>query len=188
MMWIAVVPINYGRECKTRLASRMNRSQRATLVEMMASHVIEQLRAVSLIGEIWVVSPERPPFAWRNWIEDKGRGLNAELEAARAVLPQLPIAFVHADLPFLRAGDVRMLVDAARKSGVAVAPDRRAIGTNALAIADLRPISPSFGPDSFSRHRASFPDAAIVRTDGLGFDLDEEEDLDLALAHGFLPP
>jgi 2-phospho-L-lactate guanylyltransferase len=188
MMWIAVVPVNYGRDCKTRLAARMSRPQRAALVEIMARHVVDQLRAIPLIGEIWLLSPQQPPIDSANWMKDQGRGLNAELEAARAVRPRSPIAFVHADLPFLRPDDVRMLLDAAHQSGVSVAPDRRDVGTNALAIADLRPFSLCFGPESFSRHQASFPDASIVRTDGLAFDLDEEEDLDMALARGFALP
>jgi 2-phospho-L-lactate guanylyltransferase len=188
MMWLAVVPVNYGRECKTRLASRISRSQRAALVEMMARHVVDQLRATPFIDEIWLLSPQQPPFDSANWMKDQGRGLNVELEAARAIFPRSPIAFVHADLPFLRPDDARMLLDAAHQSGVSVAPDRREVGTNALAIADSRPFLLSFGPESFSRHHASFPDASIVRTDGLGFDLDEEEDLDMALARGFALP
>jgi 2-phospho-L-lactate guanylyltransferase len=184
MKWIAIVPVNYGRDCKTRLATRLDRAHRTALVEVMARHVIAQLQSTASIEDIRVLSPVRPPFAPSGWIEDMGRGLNAELDAARAVFPHAPIAFVHADLPFLGADDVRALLDRARMSGATIAPDRREQGTNAVAIADGRQFMPAFGPDSFLRHKNLLPDAAIVRTEGLSFDLDEEADLDLAMARG----
>ncbi len=188
MKWIAIVPVNYGRDCKTRLATRLDRSHRTALVELMARHVIAQLQSTASIEEIRVLSPERPPFAPSGWIEDRGRGLNAELGAARAAFPGKPIAFVHADLPFLTARDVSALLDVARIFGAAIAPDRREQGTNGLAIADGRQFMPAFGPDSYFRHKKILPDAAIVRTEGLAFDLDEEEDLDLAAARGLIIP
>lgn len=188
MGWVAIVPVNYGRDCKTRLAARMDRIQRAVTVEMMARHVIAQLQETAPIEHIRVLSPEHPPFAPDNWIQDRGRGLNAELEAARAAFLGMPVVFVHADLPFLSPEDMTSLLDAAAVSGVAIAPDRHEQGTNGLAIADRRPLFPAFGSDSFLRHKKMLPDAEIVRTDGLSFDLDEEEDLDLALARGYVIP
>jgi len=184
MNWTAIVPLNYGRECKTRLASRLTSAERTALVERMARHVLAQLAATPSIGSVHVLSPVRPPFASGNWIEDKGRGLNAELAAARTLFPGEPVLFIHADLPFLTADDVQALLDAAEQSGAALAPDEAGKGTNALAIANDRPLSPAFGVDSLATHRALLPDAALVTTPGLSCDIDEPEALDLARAKG----
>lgn len=188
MQWVAIIPVNYGRDCKTRLAGRLDREQRIRLVEMMAYHVMTELQKTTSIAEILVVSPKRLEAAKAGWVEDQERGLNVELAAARARIPQMPIAFVHADLPFLTTQDVDALLDAAERSGAAIAPDRHEQGTNALAVADGRDFIPMFGRESFSRHRRALPDAAIVRATGLSFDLDEKDDLDTALARGFVLP
>jgi len=187
-MWTVIVPINYGRECKTRLASRLTLEQREKLVESMARHVLDTLASTPAIHTIRVLSAVRPPFVEQRWIKDQGRGLNAELEAARAELSRKPLAFIHADLPFLEVGDVENLLNAATRAGAAIAPDRHEQGTNALAIADDRHFCPAFGPDSFARHKAALPDAAVVSTPGLSFDIDEPECLDLAVAKGLLIP
>jgi 2-phospho-L-lactate guanylyltransferase len=188
MMWTVVVPINYGGDCKTRLAARLTRAQRVELVERMARHVFTQLEAVPSIREICVLSAVRPAFGAGHWIADEGRGLNAELEAVRAFFSSEPLAFIHADLPFLEADDVTALLEAAAHSGAAIAPDLQGVGTNALALAQDRTFSLAFGPDSFSKHSAALPDAAIVRLRGLAFDLDNPAELDLAAEQGFPIP
>jgi len=188
MRWGAIVPVNYGRDCKTRLAGRLDRDRRTKLVELMARQVISELQKTASIAEILMVSPKRLEVGNAGWAEDLGRGLNAELAAARTRFAQAPVAFVHADLPFLATQDLSALLDAAERSGTAIAPDRHAQGTNALAVADGREFMPMFGRESFSRHGRALPNAAIVRTNGLSFDLDEEEDLDIALARGFVLP
>jgi len=187
-MWTVIVPINYGRECKTRLASRLTLSQREKLVESMARHVLDRLAAAPAIHTIRVLAAVRPPFAAQLWIKDQGRGLNAELKAARAEHAQGPIAFIHADLPFLEVEDVEQLLKAATRAGAAIAPDRHEQGTNALAIHDDRDFSPAFGPDSFARHKVALPNAAVVSTTGLSFDIDEPECLDLAISKGLIIP
>lgn len=186
MSWVAIVPVNYGRECKTRLAARLTRARRTDLVACMARHVLQQLFAVPAIGTVRVISAIRPDFAADLWIADQGRGLNDELEAARASFAQAHVVFIHGDLPFLTVDDLTALLGGAQRHGAAIAPDRHGLGTNALAIADDRAFSPAFGANSFSRHRALLPDAAIVSTPGLSFDLDDPEDLDIALARGLV--
>jgi 2-phospho-L-lactate guanylyltransferase len=189
MSWTAIVPLNYGRDCKTRLASLLSPAERSALVEAMARHVLEELSAVPAIGQIALLSPERPPFAGNRWIGDSGRGLNAELADARARYSGGTL-FIHADLPLLAAADVMALLAAAGEKGVAIAPDLAGTGTNALAIADDRAFTPAFGPGSFAAHRAALPGAAIVTTEGLGLDVDEPESLHEIIARhlSWLPP
>jgi 2-phospho-L-lactate guanylyltransferase len=191
MSWTAIVPLNYGRDCKTRLASLLSPAERSALVEAMARHVLEELSAIPAIGQVALLSPERPPFAGDSWIADGGRGLNAELADARARFPGSATLFIHADLPLLAAADVMALLAAAGEKGAAIAPDLAGTGTNALAIADDRAaFAPAFGPGSFAAHRAALPGAAIVTTEGLGLDVDEPESLHEIIARRlpWLPP
>lgn len=182
MNWTAIVPVNYGRDCKTRLAAHLSPAERRDLVAIMARHVLRQLSGVPTVGRIAVLSPERPPFAPEQWIADGGRGLNAELAGARALFAGTATLFIHADLPLLGTADIAALLDAATRCGAAIAPDLAGTGTNAIALADNRTFSPMFGPDSFARHKAAMPDAAIVTTEGLGFDIDEPEAMARGLA------
>ncbi len=179
MKWTAIVPLNYGRDCKTRLSEHLTPEQRNALVEQMARHVFTQLAKVPAIERICVVSPERPPFVEAQWIEDRRRGLNAELAAARDQLGARATLFIHADLPLLAVSDVVMLLEAAERDGSALAPDRAGQGTNALALVGAEPFMPAFGVDSFRKHRALLPRAAAVELQGLAVDIDEPDALEL---------
>ncbi len=150
----------------------------------MASHVLRCLAACSQVERILLLSPDPP--AWRDvgWRPDEGRGLNCELTAWRDRERSTDVLIIHADLPLLSTGDVDALVAAARPTGWAIAPDRHDRGTNALALAGGRTRDFAFGADSFARHCAHTPQAAVVRTLGLGLDVDTPEDLDAALVAG----
>ena len=181
--WTAIIPINLGRDCKTRLAERLSRDARDQLVEAMARHVTGQVRAAAAIESIVVLSPAKPAFADVRWLEDLGRGLNNELapafESGRVVV-------IHADLPLLQTSELEALLLNADRCGAAIAPDRAGTGTNALALADPRPFTPSFGEGSFARHRLLLPTAAVIERPGLALDVDTPEDLDFAAALGAL--
>ncbi len=139
-----------------------------------------------MIAQVRVLS-EHPPAGWRGgWAADHGRGLNQELAVARTAIGPAPLLIIHADLPLLASDDVGVLLEAAQRSGLALAPDRHGTGTNALAIHDARPFAFSFGPDSFRRHR-THGEAAIVERPGLALDVDTSDDLDAAIAAGFAP-
>jgi 2-phospho-L-lactate guanylyltransferase len=184
MRWTAIVPLNYGRDCKTRLSTQLTPEQRNTLVEQMARHVFAQLAQVPAIERICVVAPECPPFLDTLWIEDQRRGLNAELAAAREQLGAGPTLFIHADLPLLAASEIDLLLAAAEQSGAALAPDSAGQGTNALALAGSAPFMPAFGVDSFRKHRALLPEAVIVEREGLAIDIDEPAALALMNRNG----
>lgn len=182
--WTAVVPLNLGRDCKTRLADRLSRRERDRLVEAMADHVIAQVHAAAAITRIVLLSPEVPPFAGVDWAQDFGRGLNAEIAA---LLGRERVVIIHADLPLLGADDIGALIAAAEAAGAAIAPDRAGTGTNGLALADAAHIVPCFGEGSFALHLALLPHAAIVERAGLAHDIDTPDDFDTALASGALP-
>ncbi len=174
--WRAIIPLNLGRDCKTRLAGHLSAQARGQLVRAMAEHVVQAVRAVSGLEEVSLLSPENPEIMGAIWIADAGRGLNPELAAALSGERQL---IVHADLPLLTSADVEALIAAAEQAGAAIAPDRFGTGTNGLALRDATDFMPEFGIDSFAKHHALLPHAAIVNRDGLCHDIDTIDDYEL---------
>jgi 2-phospho-L-lactate guanylyltransferase len=187
MLWRAVVPLKLA-DRKTRLAGRFDEAQRSALAEDMAAHVVSQIAASTRVRRISVLSPRRDRSLACGWIEDLGRGLNAELDAARDVEEGAPLFVMFADLPLVSVADVEALLEAAERNGAAIAPDRHGQGTNALALADGAAFRFAFGTDSFGRHRDALPHSAIVRTAGLGLDVDTPADWEEALALGYSAP
>lgn len=185
MTWTAIVPLKLGAERKSRLARRLMPEERVRLSDEMAAHVLDCLARTPEVSRVVVLAPVRPADPACAWIADLGRGLNAELEAARTDFAPASVLVVFGDLPLLRADDVSALLAEAERAGVALAPDRDRLGTNALALAQGRAFRFAFGEGSFARHCAQAPDAAIVERQGLAHDVDTEEDLAAARAAGF---
>jgi len=119
--------------------------------------------------------------------EAPGAGLNGALDLARdhAVgLGAEAVLVLPVDLPDLATRDIAaMIAAAAGAPAVAIAPDRRGSGTNALLVAPPRLIGFGFGAASLAAHRAAALGAGVrpvmVRRRGLAFDLDTPDDLRL---------
>lgn len=188
MGWTAFVPFNFGQPCKTRLAPLFSAQERAAIALAMAEHVVAVLAATPQIAAVHMIAPVDPHLAPAGWIVDRGRGLNAELGAARdAVAPQ-PVLLLHADLPLLDRADVEALIDAAQRAGAAIAPDMEGRGTNAIALADGRAFAPAFGVDSLRAHARLLPGAPLVERAGLSCDIDDADSLRAAMDRGFMWP
>ena len=190
--WTALMALKQGQQTKSRLAGVLDQAERQSLAESLSHQVLTALHAVEPIEEIRVLAPARVilPVALpkATWLRDEGGGLNAELERACAVCERQALLIVHADLPFLQEDDVLHLLAAAALTGVAIAADRHESGTNAIAMAVPAPRRFAFGAGSLARHRAIWPEAAIVRRPGLGFDLDTPQDLAEAERFGLVLP
>ena len=177
MNWQAIIPLKSRGERKTRLAARLTEAERHALTETMFAHVASIVRATPGIAAITVLSDVSPPGWDGAFATDKGRGLNSELVELAQHLGG-PLLIIHADLPLLCEADVAAMLDAAER-GHAIAPDRHAGGTNALALRDPTSFTFAFGPESFARHcAAAGGDAQIVTRRGLAFDIDTPADLD----------
>jgi 2-phospho-L-lactate guanylyltransferase len=184
MSWTALLPFKPPADRKTRLAGLLDPDQRIALSMLLFESVVRTLGECPAIGAIHLLAAA-PPAGWQGgWHADRGRGLNAELEAARAAIGPHPLLVLHADLPLLAVPDVETLLDAAARAGRAIAPDRHGAGTNALALHDRRSLRFRFGPESFALHRAQGP-AAIVARPGLALDIDSPADLAEAIGAGF---
>lgn len=176
--WVAIVPLKPPGDRKTRLSAHLAADQRERLAELLADHVMRILAETPRIRTRIVLAAERPSMPHDGWIADRGRGLNVELAEARRSASPAATLVIHADLPGLCVEDVDAMLDLAEQRGAAVAPDRHASGTNALALAHDRPFDFAFGAGSFARHRQRLGrDCGIVTRPGLGLDLDTASDL-----------
>ena len=176
MSWTALLPLKARAERKSRLAGMLDAEQRARLSDDMARHVLAILRGTHDVDAIHVLSPV--PLLDALWMRDLGRGLNAELTAARETLGAGNLLVLSGDLPFLAAADVATLLSEAESDGIAVAADRKDLGTNGVAIAGAWAFRFAFGPGSLAAHERQR--ARVVRSPGLAFDVDDADDLEEA--------
>lgn len=182
--WRVVVPIKQGSDGKTRLGAVLGDDARSNLADRMAAHVLGVLQRCFDSSQITILSPRCPKDWDGGWLRDEGRGLNPELTAWREAQGDAPVLIIHADLPLLVEADVRALIDAADQSA-AIAPDRDGQGTNALAIADGRPLRLRFGVASRTRHCDQYPDMPVLLCEGLMADLDTPDDARFVRDRGF---
>ena len=181
----ALIAIKQRTGGKSRLAAQLANAQRIALVRHMLAHVLSAVRGATQVRQVFVVSPERDAVpADVPVLADAGRGLNAALLQAQRALLALgcrELLILPADLPTVTAGEIDCLVRAGRRGGVAIAPDARQSGTNALCVVAGVAFNFQFGPDSKRRHvlesRRLGLRPSIVHRPGLAFDVDTPADL-----------
>lgn len=182
----ALVPVKARTAGKQRLARALSEEARTRLIGRMLEQVLAAIAQCPEIAGVAVVTPERAGLAAAlRVLSDDGEGLNAALQAA---LPQLQadgvrrVAIIFADLPLLTVADVTALVQAGGAAGIALAPDHSGSGTNAMCLTLPTAFHFQFGPASLARHSAEArrlgSAAALVRRDGLAFDIDEPQDVE----------
>ncbi|MGH8297386.1 MAG: 2-phospho-L-lactate guanylyltransferase, partial [Steroidobacteraceae bacterium] len=174
---------------KTRLAGGLTPAERGRLVDTMLGHVLSALGKAPDVDRVAVVSPDGPSdYGLPEEVvrfTDPGGGLNRALAHAAqraAGRGATRLVIVHADLPRVQPEEITALIEGAKASGLAVAPDHHGTGTNALCLPLPLPFELAFGPGSLARHlergKAAGLEPAVIRLPGLAFDLDELEDLE----------
>lgn len=177
----ALVPIKALGEAKSRLADVLAPHERKGLMLGMLAHVVATVKRAGIVDEIVLLgSGGSPAFPDVRSMQDGGEGLNADLARAAARLQGTSVLLViAADLPDLDAGDVAALHAAAAAHGIAIAPDHRGAGTNALGFRTPASIPFAFGSGSRARHvEAAGPAHVIVDRPGLAYDIDDRAGLD----------
>ena len=191
-LW-AIVPVKALDKSKSRLQGVLTPSQRTELSRGMLLHTLQVLAEIPEVQRTLVVSADPKVLALakgQNAAALKEQGtpaLNKALNQATAIVREAEVKAVlvlPADLPLIRAADVRALIDHAQDPPVvAVSPDRRGRGTIALLVTPLATIEYAFGPNSFNRHlrraEASGARIEIVELPALGLDVDVPEDLEI---------
>jgi 2-phospho-L-lactate guanylyltransferase len=184
--WI-VTPIKAPEACKTRLGAVLGPEARRALVERMLRHVVGVAGTAEGVDRLVLLGPSRHGLPTSlELLPDDGDGLNAALARAMTTAAASGVdrlVILPADLPQLATADVEALVTLP-SDHAGIAPDRAGRGTNALSLPIARAMDFNFrfGVESFSKHRAEAArmqlPLEIVRRKGLGFDVDEPEDLD----------
>lgn len=190
---VAIVPMKPLQRAKTRLSDALTPSERAAVSLGMLRRVIAAAQASSLSG-VWVIggdavvkrAAERAGAKWR---KDCGDDLNDSLTIAmqQAFKRGNAALYLPADLPFVTACDVNVLLDASCDgAALAFAPAKRDGGTNAMLIPCGSPFRPALGKRSFCRHKAQAQRLgiafAVCESDGFGIDLDTPADLAVCAA------
>ena len=180
----AIVPIKSRAHCKRRLAATLRPAERVEFVRRMLDHVLLTAGRCSGIDRIVVVSPERDRVPEGvTVVHDDGSGLNQALETACREARSggaTELVILPADLPWLETTDLDALLDAGRRTGFALAPDRADAGTNGIYVRAGLDLPFRFGPRSRIEHVAAAQglgiECALVRCGGFAFDVDTGDD------------
>ena len=194
MRTIAILPVKSFHAAKQRLAGLLGAGSRQALAQAMFSDVLTSLRHVPGLDGVAVVTSDR--VAESAALGERVQVLRDTEQAGQSEATLIGIRYaqtsgyervllVPGDTPLVDSRDVGRLL--ALDTPVAIVPDRRGTGTNALLLAPPDAIAPSFGPGSFARHVAAADEAglehAVERISGLMFDIDTPDDLaDLSTA------
>lgn len=186
----AAVPVKDLLGTKSRLAPLLDPGSRAGLTLYMMKRVVRAMLCAGIpSANLCVVSPDRlvlDTAAEAGAVPrlQRTRGLNPALEEARewaGARGADSILVLPADLPLLRAEDVRSLLATGEGSPVALAPDAGETGTNALLLRPPDVIPFLFGSGSRQTHlqaaRRRGLEARECRLPNLSFDIDTVEDL-----------
>ena len=177
-----VIPVKGFHAAKLRLAPALSPEARAVLARQMATRVIQAAGDLPVI----VVCEDEVVRDWAieagatvHWTP--GLGLDGAVAAGVEVAADAGaerVVVAHADLP-LATG----LGHVVGRTGVLLVPDRRADGTNVLAVPAGSGFRFKYGPGSFLRHQAEATRLGLlveVRADvELGWDVDIPDDLNL---------
>ncbi|HEX6843973.1 MAG TPA: 2-phospho-L-lactate guanylyltransferase [Actinomycetota bacterium] len=181
-----VLPVKSLDQAKTRLSPVLDPLERAALTLAMLEDVLD----VTLVmpgWASWVVSPDEAVLevaAGRGaapLVEEQpplGAALHqAEAEAVARGLDTLAILLP--DTPLVApAGLTRALHTL---GPVVLGPSLDQVGTNLLLRRPVAAVPSRFGPDSYRRHLEAAAEAdlpvAVVEDEGIGFDLDREDDI-----------
>lgn len=191
-MTIAIVPVKHLSKGKTRLASRLDRTQLETLSIAMLKDILDALQQTPSIDRVAVVTPDISVAECANYAGAIGLlrddpGLNASIDAAQRELAAdgESSLVILGDVAGALATELEQLFGVldpdATGAQVALAPSRDG-GTAALLRAPAFAIPSQFGPNSGSVHRKLAEEASLpfheVTLPSLSIDLDIPDDVD----------
>ncbi len=162
LAWVAVVPVKHLDRAKTRLDTGVD-GGRPALARAFATDTVVALQSVPDVRRVVVVSGDAEVAHTLRTLgavvldEPEPGGLNAAVVAGVAWAhehhPDAGVVVVSADLPALRAADVRTVLALARQHPRAIVPDGEGTGTTVLTALPGVGLRPRFGRDSLRRHQ-----------------------------------
>jgi 2-phospho-L-lactate/phosphoenolpyruvate guanylyltransferase len=180
-------------QAKMRLADVLDRRERGELALAMLVDVVAACNESGCFDVVSVISDDSEVF-WQ--VREMGAkplaepatlsGLNESLTFGQRYLGRRvavdELVILPADIPLIRAEDVRAVVDALVGNGSrCVLVRSRDNGTNTLAMRPPEAVTMHFGRDSADAHRAAAEKAGIeiveLELERVAFDIDSEEDL-----------
>jgi 2-phospho-L-lactate guanylyltransferase len=190
----AIIPMKDLAGAKMRLADMLDDVSRSELALAMLTDVIVACRESGRFDEVRVVSSDSEVFWHARELGAKPlaepatlSGLNEGLTFAQRYMARRvavsELVIVPADVPLVRADDVRAVVDAlGGVDGRMVIVRARDNGTNALAMQPAEAVPMRFGRDSADAHieaaRAAGVDVIEIENERLAFDVDAAEDVE----------
>ena len=182
----AIIPVKSLHEGKGRLSAILGEDERNALNVELLDHMLSVTAAFPGPAQTIVVSPDRDVLdraeaAGAQALLDDAGDLNGALVlAAQHAADQGAdgVLIVPVDLPRSQPGDLLAL--ASRGNGVAIVPDRRGVGTNALYVTPPTGLTFRFGDNSFVAHLEAAREAGlsteIDTLPNLAFDIDTPDD------------
>ncbi len=184
---LAAIPIKPFGVAKKRLSDRLDAATRSRLGRAIAARTAAA--AVDAGALVAIATADAGVAGWARslgylTIDETlahGQGLNgaAESVVVEAIHRQRPWAVIHADLPLVTPGSLRLVFTMAQEHTVLV-PSHDG-GTN--VVAGRGPgFRFSYGVSSFHRHLADHPRSKVATEPNLALDLDTKQDLDRAMS------
>lgn len=193
MSLCAIIPVKPLRRGKSRLAGILTSSQREVLNEYLLGSVLDCIKTIELIDHIIVISydPAALSFARKygayTVLENRNTNINRALR--RATMAAMAygatkLLILPADLPLVTETDIREFLALEEEPPLmAIAPDRKMFGTNAMLINPLGAIKYNYGEWSFRKHIEQAErkgiKVKILQNKNISFDLDIPDDWEL---------
>ncbi len=193
----ALLPVKDLLLAKSRLSGVLSPSERRALAQAMVEDVLQELRLCHGLDGVLMISDDSSAelLAHKYAIELATErelvcsGLNGAVHAGRDYLARRgvdSVVVMHTDLPLLRAEEVQPLLKTYKRGSVLIVTDLAGTGTNIMLMPTRPEIALYYGKGSCQAHQQSAAAAGmttqVVRSDALGLDVDNPDDL-LAACH-----
>ncbi len=186
----AIIPVKNIARGKSRLATVINKNQRQELIKYLLANTITELKKISLISEVTIITADRTAAMISKELKSKLIWETGWFGLNWAVMKGIKRSFLNGistvlilplDLPLVNAKDIVKFIHVNnRQTAITIAPDSKLEGTNALLVNSKVMIKMKFGSDSFRNHlREAKKNNLAIHTcamDCFSFDLDNPED------------
>jgi len=199
-MIFGLLPVKAFHDAKQRLGALLTAEERAELARVMFEHALDVLLRAPGLDRVVVASSEAAVLqhaAGRGALTlpettQNGHSASADWAARRCMeMGARTLLMVPIDVPLLTVDDIQAVLAAGTAlaaPSLVIVPSADGTGTNALLRTPPDVIQSRFGPGSFRLHleqaAAREASVAVVRPEGLVFDVDTPEDASAWLTRG----